>query len=256
MKRRLLTGGVLVCLVLFSHIALAQGRPSGIRVTVTAVDGLANTVDFDVTLNTSSVYGVPTLTAPTGLLGDYVFTEFYATTYPPGFTGQVLSPVIAAIDYGDGQTLQNGRIPQVSPGVYRGSFSHTYPAQGTYDLRVATAAMLGLNDVPVTVTTGNTINNPNQAPTTPTGAQSFLGSWVGRSFFGGTLTYNLVQPVGGDAFEWGISNSVTSGAPYGAPGGGVLVAAGLLEVPTASFYGLLALGIAISLGGLVLLWRR
>lgn len=246
-------------LLLWAHSAVfAQGRPSGIRISVTGVDSVSGQVDFDVTLNTNSAYGVPPAATPTGLLGDYLFTVFYATTYPPGYTGRLLNPAVMAIDYGDGNMIPRSKIANVGPGQFRGSFSHTYPGPGTYDLRATAAALLVGNTNTVVPTTGNAVTNPNQAVTTPTGAQSFLGSWYGRSFFGGALTYNLVAPIGGGQHVFGVSNSVTSGAPNGAPGGGLLIlpVVPTLSIPTASEVGLLALAAAIAAAGVFRLVRR
>ena len=198
--------------LILATLVQAQGRPSGLRVTVTDVDGPSGVVSFDVTLNTVEVYGVPTLTTPTGLLGDYIFTEFYATTYPPGFTGQLLSPVVPALDHGAttvaGNIVDRSKIPLVAPGTYRGSFSFTYPGNGPYNLKAATSAMMSLGTTAApTITTGTAITNPSQYPTG--GGNSFLGSWVGRSFFGGSLTYNLVGPDTNPPFVWGVENSTT-----------------------------------------------
>ena len=231
--------------------AEAQGRPSGVRVTVTNIDSMTNTVDFDVTLNTVGVYGYPTVASPTGLLGDYIFTTFYAATYPPGYTGQLLSPAVVALDHGDStatnNTVPRDRIPQASPGVYRGSFSHTYPAQGTYTIEATAAAMMGLGTATIgtiPITTGSFLTNPNQTPTMPTGAQSFLGSWVGRSFFGGATTYNLVGPLG-VTFPWGVRNSTEV----------EITPSDALPIPTLSEVGLLALASALALAALAILRR-
>ena len=203
----------LLAIIFAPKTAEAQGRPSGLRVTVTGVDGTTGEVSFDVTLNTESVYGYPApIASPTGLLGDYIFTTFYAGTYPPGYTGQVLNPVLNALDHDNtadtlGNLVPRDKIPQVAAGIYRGSFTYTYPDTGPHTIRSQTAAQMG-NTSTVAITTGSLIVNPNQAPTTPTGAQSFLGSWVGRSFFGGATTYNLVGPLG-QSFAWGVENTAT-----------------------------------------------
>lgn len=255
MRRRLAAVFIAAVLLLVVHSAVfAQGRPSGIRITVTNVDTVSGQVDFDVTLNTSAPYGVPPAATPSGFLGDYLFTVFYATTYPPGYTGRLLDPAVMAIDYGDGNTIPRTKIANVGPGQFRGSFSHTYPGPGIYDLRATAAALQIGNTGTVVPTTGNVITNPNQAPTTPTGTASFLGSWYGRSFFGGALTYNLVAVAGGAQHVWAFSNSVTSGSPNGAAGGGLLIPT--VPIPTASEIGLLLLAAAIAAAGVFQLVRR
>lgn len=245
--RVVLTALMLLGSLLVSSAAEAQGRPSGVRVTVTNVDSNTNTVDFDVTLNTNSVYGNPTVTSPTGLLGDYIFTTFYATTYPPGYTGRVLSPVIHAVDHGDTGATDNliprDRIPQVGAGVYRGSFSHTYPGPGTYTIEAEAAAQMG-NVSTVSITTGTALTNPNQTPTTPTGSVSFLGSWIGRSFFGGATTYAFVGPLG-VPFQWGVRNSTVAEITPPAE-----------VIPTVSEFGLMALAVALASAACLLLYRR
>ncbi len=202
----------LTAIAIYPRAAEAQGRPSGLRVTVTGVDGTTGEVSFDVTLNTAGVYGNPALTMPTGLLGDYLFTTFYATTYPPGFTGRLLDPAVNALDHGNtadltGNLVPRDKIPQTAPGTYRGSFTYTYPDAAPRTIQSQTAAMLSRGTTVVSITTGSPIINPNQAPNTA-GTQSFVGSWVGRSFFGGTMTYNLVAPLG-QPFTWGIQNTAT-----------------------------------------------
>jgi len=203
----------LTVIVTLPQAAEAQGRPSGLRVTVTGVNGTTGEVSFDVTLNTAGVYGNPVLTAPTGLLGDYLFTTFYATTYPPGFTGRVLDPVVNALDHGNtadltGNLVPRGKIPQAAPGTYRGSFTYTYPDTVPRTIQSQSAAMLSRGTTSVVITTGSPITNPNQAPNTA-GTQSVFGAWVGRSFFGGSSTYNLVGPLGSAPFVWGVENSAT-----------------------------------------------
>lgn len=254
MKRVLGIALFAVLLVFVHSTALAQGRPSGIRVTVTNLDLPTLTADFDVTLNTSSVYGNPTLTAPTGLLGDYIFTTFYATTYPPGFTGTLLSPAVVAIDHGDtagtGNIVTRATIAPDGPGSYRGSFSYTYPAIGAYTIEASAASMLGLGTTMVTVTTGSTITNPNQYPTG--GGNSFLGSWVGRSFFGGSLTYNLVGPTANPPFQWGVRNQTP---PSGAGAVDFNALQSVTAIPTASEVGLFLLALMVG-GAAIFLLRR
>ena len=208
----LLTAFLLTVIAIYPRTAEAQGRPSGLRVTVTGVNGNTGEVSFDVTLNTVGVYGNPTLTAPTGLLGDYIFTTFYATTYPPGFTGTLLDPPVNALDHGNaadvtGNLVPRGKIPQTAPGTYRGSFTYTYPDAGPHTIQSQSAAMLSRGTTATSITTGSPIINPNQTPNTA-GTQSVVGSWVGRSFFGGSTTYNLVGPLG-QPFAWGVQNSAT-----------------------------------------------
>ncbi len=105
-------------------------------------------------------------------------------------------------------------------------------------------------------TTGNMITNPNQTVTTG-GTYSFLGSWYGRSFFGSASTYNLVQIAGGGQHVWGFSNSVTSGADFGAAGGGGLQinAPANIAIPTTSEVGLLLLATALAGAGVFLVRR-
>ena len=252
MKRALPIFAFLLLFATVTTIAQAQGRPAGIRITVTNVDSTSGQVDFDVTLNTATYYGYGTISPRYGLLGSYVFTSFYATTYPPGYTGQLLNPVVPAIDYGDGSVVGNIQIPQVGPNQYRGSFSHTYPGPGTYDLRASANSVLLGPTTSVTFTTGNQVTNPNQYSS---GSQTIYGSWVGRSFFGGATTYRLVGPVG-NVHVWGVSNSVTSGSPYGAAGGGLAITAPpVIEVPTASDFGLLILALLLGGMGAVILRR-
>ncbi len=209
----LLTAIVLTLIAVNPRAVEAQGRPSGIRVTVTGANGATGEVSFDVTLNTAGVYGSPALTMPTGLLGDYIFTTFYAATYPPGLTATLLSPAVNALDHGNtadltGNLVPRDKIPQTAPGTFRGSFTYTYPDAGPRTIQAQTAAMLSRATTMPSITTGSPIVNPNQTPNAA-GTQSVFGSWVGRSFFGGTMTYNLVGPLGSPPFVWGVENSAT-----------------------------------------------
>ncbi len=195
--------------------ARAAGRPSGLRVTVTGVAG--TTVNVDVTLNTNSVY--PAVTAA-GLLGNRIYNPYASNI------GTLLNPVLPALDWGDGVgTVAGTTIPNVSPGVYRGSFSHTYAAPGAFTVTSNAAARVGyVSTVGPVMTTGNSV--------------------IVTAF-----SFRAVNALGTATSTY----TFTGLAPYII---GVTATATAAPVPTASTWAVLVLAVLLILSGVVVLLRR
>ncbi|MDX1630789.1 MAG: hypothetical protein R3234_02920 [Thermoanaerobaculia bacterium] len=202
----------LLLLVLFStlgvSLVLAQGRPKGLRLTVTAIDPETATVDFDVTLNTTS----PFTGSPTGMLGSYLFTTWF------NYTGYLKTPRIPAVEYGDGEVIDRMLMaPVESAGgmtTYRASFRHTYPEPGRYELRVGSANLaVGRADTYAPFSTG-------RAVTASSFSYSVYSPFLRRTtIFATNLTYPVVA---------GITNTPGSNTPWG----GQLNGGGDLVIPT------------------------
>lgn len=106
----------------------------------------------------TSTFSVPTTTCyPTTT---WTTTTISGTVTIIGATQKtLLQPPLPAIDYGDGATVQSTTIPFAAsgpPNVYRGSFSHTYPAAGNYTIRTGVFSI----DPATSPTTGNPVIIP------------------------------------------------------------------------------------------------
>ncbi|MEM8964685.1 MAG: IPTL-CTERM sorting domain-containing protein [Acidobacteriota bacterium] len=142
---------VIASLLVFSTAGIVQAQIAGVRVTVT--NEMGNDIDFDV-----SAYGV-TGSPANQIRAGYPLdrtdnnTTINVTDYGYGYGGGTYlfygylrsdwnTTVQPALEYGDGATLSMLYLPldatAVGPGgsnVFRGSFSHTYPGDGSYTLR-------------------------------------------------------------------------------------------------------------------------
>ncbi len=166
--------GIALGLMAAAGTAEAAGRVTGLKISNLTVNNLD--VDFDVTLYTTSPRGTfadgflgreyttrsettypyylttstytvtntyPCPTTPT-LTCTSTYLTYTGTTYTYTYVYQYYrtlgSPNLPAIDFGDGTTIPATQIPLDTggaPSVYRGSFSHSYPAIGNYTLKVA-----------------------------------------------------------------------------------------------------------------------
>ncbi len=226
---------VLLCTFGLASQAVAQGLPSGLSVTNVGADELD--VTFDVELNTVYPFYYA---APIGRLG----TQFYTPTFA-GYYGlaTMTNPAINAIDYGDGSSpvgattvpLATAGAPPGTPNTFRGSFTHTFPAAGDYTVTVGKNSFLGpVGSTIYPVTTGNIVS------------QNTIGFSQYSSFYGTTVNFTTVLTF---PFALGVTNStaLTSGAfPSATP---------VVEVPTASSTGLIALMILLAGFGVALLRR-
>lgn len=229
-----LAGALLLGLVLAGGLALpleAQGPAPpgpavGIKVTPTDVRPGQLEADFDLTWYTR--------------VGPYSSTT---AGYPyAGFP---------ALDYGDGSTIPSTTLVLASSGggpggsnVYRNlaSFTHTYPSPGNYTVTgasICTACYRGSFSIFSTA-----------SPTTPLSAYSFdyvpqtvVGNLAGSVVYSGT--YGLLE---GLSLRYFLSG-------YQAVTNTTVVSFSVLDVPTASTWGLAALGGALLLTGLLVLRR-
>ncbi len=87
--------------------------------------------------NTNTFTDFSTCTTTTTMTLTYTYFYFHTTNKLQG--KDLLNPSLPAIDWGDGNTLGQTTLPQVSSGptrVYRRSFSHSYASTGAYNVRV------------------------------------------------------------------------------------------------------------------------
>jgi len=202
------------------------GPAVGIRVTATELRPALLEADFDLTWYTrvgpypSTVAGLPT------------------TGFP-------------ALDYGDGSTLPTTTLALVSSGggpggsnVYRNlaSFTHTYPATGSYTVTGASFCTYCLRSQFVYFPPGT------PAPATFTNSydyvpQTVVGNLAGTYVYSGTVNlsdYSVRYLV---TYYLAVTNTTR------------VVLANTLEVPTASTWGLVALGALLLASGLLVLRR-
>ena len=230
-KQTTLIAILTLCLFGIASQVVAQGLPSGLSLTPTGVSNLDGS--FDVTVNTS--YPFP-YAAGIGLLG----SQFYTPTNVGYFgVATLTNPVIPALDYGDGGSvlgattipLASAGAPPGVPNTFRGSFTHTFPAAGDYTVTAGKAGFLGpVGSTVYPPTTGNLVT------------QSSLGFSQYSSFYGSTVNFTTVLTF---PFALGLTNTaaVTVGA------------APIIEIPTASSLGLLALMLLLAGAGIALLRR-
>lgn len=130
---RLLVGFALVA---SASQAATTGRPTGLSITLDSSSG--PTLDFTIRMTTTGTdTNLGTIGSPIGFLGD--FWSFQYTFFGTHVANRyrLLSPEINAIDFGDGSTIGGTALSMVTPGppnVFAGSFTHTYPATGSYQL--------------------------------------------------------------------------------------------------------------------------
>lgn len=231
----------LVTSLLAVPAAEAQTLPGavGIRVSASNVDEVTNSADLDMTMYTRGL-------GPSGLAGR---PSYYAA--------------LPALDFGDGSTIPtltlalSSTIPalgtEVAGGVggpttvYRtlASLSHSYPAAADYTATAGMACVFCVQSSYVFFPPGS------PPPPTFTATGNFLPA---------TLVGNLVAPVTSSATAYisALGTSVRFAATYflgvsnttQVPLGTVV-----LEVPTASEWGLGALGALLLLAGLALVRR-
>jgi hypothetical protein len=197
----------------------------GIRVTVASIDVDLRSADLDLTMYTRG-YG------PSGAAG----SPFLG--YP-------------ALDYGDGSTVSTATLALTNTGggpggsnVYRSlaSFSHTYPGLGLFTARAAMACVACFQSSYAVFPIGSPV------PTAFTGTldyrpTSVIGNLPVRLTFSGTTsTFFSANSV---RYLAAVYPVVTNTTPVVFD----------LEIPTASDWGLVALGASLLAAGLVLLRR-
>jgi hypothetical protein len=150
MKTKLLALFSLLALLLVSTAALADGRPTGLRIG-RAVSGGGSEVEIDITVTGTDYF-----------YGDYSSTVWlnYGMENAEGwqFTSQRNYPIPFAIDWGDGEYRPDLTLFGPSTGPWTGTFSHTYGSPGTYVITVGDAVCCSeSNSPPGTPITGNGI---------------------------------------------------------------------------------------------------
>jgi hypothetical protein len=152
MKTKLTILFSLPALLLVSTAILADGMPSGIRISRTAFGG-DNNVEIDVTVDTTFLWNS---TSSIVLIGNAWLSGGGGTFYhyaSPSFS----EPLPWAIDWGDGYYLRTAPLFGSSGGPYRGTFAHTYLTPGAYTITVGDALGAGATSYANYVTTGNIV---------------------------------------------------------------------------------------------------
>jgi len=135
LKTRILILASSLALLLLSSLALADGRPTGIRITRLVSGGNMN-VELDISVTGTNRSYNSFNTSYEQWIGNTVWSIFsddgwqYASS-----TGSVALPY--AIDWGDGDVVR--RTPLFGGGPWGGTFSHTYTTPGTYTVTVGDA---------------------------------------------------------------------------------------------------------------------
>lgn len=267
MKRDLwIASTMVVAVALLCPPADAQNifrRVTGISVTQTGASGPGNlTAEFDVDVNTISPRGVWSPSTPTtyygrpapsyrGFMGDYYSVQTYGGFGTPARAIMtIVNPQINAIELGSTGSVPLARtaVPAVTPGTpgaYRGSFMHTYPAAGSYNLRVGT--MFNVNFTNATpaaqpITTGNPVVVQAGNPL----------SWTSVfKFYGSTTTNTLAFTYTGNAAV-NQTVGVTATAPMVVGGAPPPFA---IDIPTATETGLIVLSLILAGAGVFFLRR-
>jgi len=138
MKVKILFLFSLLALLLVSTAVLADGRPTGIRITRVVGSGGSTTPTVQIEISASDVaYPWGTSAGTTIMLGNA-----WGNSYSPGSTfyhyasSSLSVPFPPAIDWGDGNTIREAFLFGPSAGPWRGSFSHTYAAPGRYVITI------------------------------------------------------------------------------------------------------------------------
>ncbi|MCD4750496.1 MAG: hypothetical protein K8R59_14090 [Thermoanaerobaculales bacterium] len=251
---------LIVLLAVGQSLAMAQDaigyqyarRPTGIRVATTSVNPQALTADVDVTVNTAT--GTFTTVTTTGTSPTYVY-NYNSHQFPFGMLGDqarswsgwgyatLLNPDINALEWGVGSgTVDGTTVPLIAgnPGSFRGSFTHTFPDVGTYEVQAATVSFWLFTDTPsnsylTQVTSGVPYLIPPGATFQTYGtfwAASYIWTAPTQTYYGSPVT---------DSYAIGLVNSTTV----------VLQSA----IPTVTTIGLLILAVLLGLGGVFVLRR-
>jgi len=230
MKTKLLTLFSLLALLLVSTAALADGRPTGLRISRATSGGNMN-VEIDVTVpNTDNYY--PGSFDTTVWLGNDM-TPFYTVGVIQQYASSAHnSPLPWAIDWGDGSYFGHVRLFGPPGGPFTGTFAHTYVTPGTFIITVGDAlccsehttttldkALKGTGSVlSPTVTTGNAI----------TGYSRYINDEFGTDYTFDNYTSPIILAVTANA-------TVNTGT----------------GIPTLNIYGLLAMAFVLVGAGLL-----
>ncbi|MGD2116112.1 MAG: hypothetical protein PVG07_13745 [Acidobacteriota bacterium] len=227
--------GLLLAGVITLPLAAQEGPPSlggtvGIKITATDVRSESLEADFDVTMYTR------------------LFTY---STFPAG----VPTFGLPAIDYGDGDTLPTTTLVLASAGggpggsnVYQNlaSFTHTYPSPGPYTVTAAGYCTLcGRSEY--TIFPAGSPGNPTYTGTFDLLPTMVIGNLAATTFFSGTTSL-IFSPSYSVRYAVTLYYAVTNTTR-------IFLDQNILEIPTASTWGLAALGGLLLLSGLLVLRR-
>lgn len=225
--------GVLLGLVAWAPAAVAfpgPGLANGVGIRVSVAEERPNPLEADLDLTMYTRVG----------------------PYPSTFAG-VPTYGFPALDYGDGDTLSSTYLVLASAGggpggshVYRStaSFTHTYPASGIYTVTAASLCTACLRAEYTFLYPGGTTTSlgPTSIDFRP---QTVVGNLAGTTTYAGTIT----TPFGSYLVRFAVTyyQAVTNTAQV------TLLRA--LEIPTASTWGLILLGIGLLVAGWIALRR-
>lgn len=221
--KRILSSFSLLALLLVTTAALANGRPTGIRIGhVEGSGGSTNpTVAVDVTITGTDTYYPTNGFSTTVWLDNTIWTAGFGNYDPQYASGSFAEPLPGgAIDWGDGEVLEKARLFGPPGGPFRGRFSHSYSAPGRYTITAGDA--VGPNGTG-SIQTGNVIS----------GTVRYLYDYFGT-------TYDTFGPY-------------TSPVPL-AITATTVVSTGF-GIPTLDVYGLIAMALVLVGAGL-LVYRR
>lgn len=201
------------------------GGAVGIKVSVSNVHVGLKTADLDLTM----------------------YTRYLG---PPGTAG-VPTYGLPALDYGDGSTLPTTTLALTNTGggpggsnVYRSlaSFTHTYPSNSNFTARAAMACFLCVHS--------SYVFFPPGSPAPPTFTQTF-------DLLPTTVIGNLALPYqySGTTYVGFLSTSVHYAYTYFLAVTNTAQVALVQPVPALSEWGLIALGLALLVAGIILIRR-
>ena len=224
MKTRILIlASSLALLLLLSTLALADGRPTGIRITRLVSGGNMN-VELDISVTGTNRNYNSFNSSYEQWIGNTIWTSFGADSgwQYASSNGNVALPY--AIEWGDGDFVRRTRLFGGGPWV--GTFSHTYGTPGTY-----------------TVTVGDVYNDFTFSPASK-----------------GIVPYTGNAVTGSTRYVWDDSTDFTQTWTTNSPGLLLAITAqGTIStgtgIPALNIYGLLAMGLVL-VGTGVLVFRR
>jgi len=193
-------------------------RPVGLRISTGFVNTPDIAADINITVNTET--GTFTTVTTTGTYPSYVY-NYHSHQFAFGMLGDqcrswsgwgyatMLNPTIPAADWGDSTgTLDGTTVPMIagSPGSFRGSFSHTFPDYGSYQVTAGTTSMWLFTATPNnTHLTGLTAGVPYLIPpgATFTTVNTF---WAATYVWNAPTQTNSGAPIT-DSYAIGVTNS-------------------------------------------------
>lgn len=217
-------------------------RPVGLRISTGVVDTISLSADINLTVNTET--GTFSTVTTTGTYPSYNY-NYNTHQFSFGMLGDqcrswsgwgygtMLNPTIPAADWGHSSGTLNGTtVPMIagSPGSFRGSFSHTFPDFGQYQVTGGTTSMWLFTATPsnpylAQLTAGVPYLIPPGANFTTTNTywgDSYVWTAPSQTYYGSPIT---------DSYAIGVTNSTSVSLREAIPTLGVigmLILAGVL----------------------------